>query len=319
MLTISLFSGGLDSILAIKLLKEQNIKVEGIYLNLGFESNKEKIEYLQNMAKQIDIKLHILDVREEYIETILFSPVYGYGKNFNPCIDCHAFMIKKAKEFMEKSGAKFIISGEVLNQRPMSQRKDAMNAVNKLSNAKNIVLRPLSAKLLPPTLPEIKGWVDRNKLLDINGRDRKKQLQLAKQYSLEKYESPAGGCLLTDINFSKRLKDYSKYLKLTLNEIDILKVGRHINYEGYKIIISRNKDENEILKKYKGKTFDQMFTNNFPGPLGLIQKNATEKIRQKAADYMVSYTKLNKGEIIINNNIFKGNKIDKNKIKPFII
>ena len=319
MKAIALFSGGLDSILAIKLIQRQNIQIEAAYIDLGFESNKEKIEYLKQKANELGIKLHIIDARDEYIEKILFNPVYGYGKNFNPCIDCHAFMIKKAKELMEKTGAKFIISGEVLGQRPMSQRIEAMRCVNKLSNAENIVLRPLSAKLLPPSLPETKGWVEREKLLDIKGRDRKKQMELAKKFSLSNYESPAGGCLLTDINFAKRLKDYSKHLKLTKNEIDILKVGRHINYEGYKIIISRKAEENQVLKNYKGDKFIKMFPDNFPGPVGVIQKNAPENIRQKAADFMVSYTKFEKGEILIENEKYLGKKLDKKEIRQYII
>ncbi len=319
MKAISLFSGGLDSILAVKIIQEQGIEIEGIYVNLGFESNKEKIDYLKEMAEKIGIKLHIIDKQEEYIKKILFNPVYGYGKNMNPCIDCHAFMIRSAKELMPKIGAKFIISGEVVGQRPMSQRIPALNAVNKLSNAQGIVLRPLSAKLLPPTIPEIKGWVNREKLLDISGRDRKRQLELAKKYGLENFESPAGGCLLTDINFSKRLKDYSKHLELTPNEIDILKVGRHINYEGYKIIISRNQEENQILKSYKGDKFIKMFPKDFPGPVGLIQKNTPENIKKTAADFMISYTKFDKGDIIINDKIFLGQKKDKKEIKKYII
>ncbi len=319
MKAIALFSGGLDSILAIKLIQEQNIGIEAVYINLGFESNKEKINYLKQKAYELDIKLHIIDAREEYIENILFNPVYGYGKNFNPCIDCHAFMIRKAKELMEKTGAKFIISGEVVGQRPMSQRIEAMRCVNKLSNAKEIILRPLSARLLPPTMPEIKGWVEREKLLDIRGRDRKRQMELAEKFALTNYESPAGGCLLTDVNFAKRLKDYSKYLKLSPYEIDILKVGRHINYEGFKIIISRKAEENQILKNYEGDKFLKMFPDNFPGPVGLIQKNAPESVKQKAADFMISYTKFEKGNIIINNKKLSGHKIEKKEIQKYII
>jgi len=316
---ISLFSGGLDSILAIKLIQEQGIEVEGMYVDLGFEANKEKINYLKEMANKLGIKLHIVDKKEEYIKKILFNPVYGYGKNMNPCIDCHAFMIRSAKELMEKIGASFIISGEVVGQRPMSQRLPALNSVNKLSNADGLILRPLSAKLLPPTIPEIKGWVDRSKLLDISGRDRKRQLELAKKYNLENYESPSGGCLLTDINFAKRLKDYANTLELTPKEIDILKVGRHINYNGYKIIISRNKDENPILKEYNGDKFLKMFTKGFPGPVGLIQANSPQEVKKKAADFMISYTKYDKGDIIIGNEIYEGKKIEKNQIKPYII
>jgi tRNA-specific 2-thiouridylase len=316
---IALFSGGLDSALAIKLIQEQNIEVEGVYIDVGFDSNKQKIEYLKNAAKKLGIKLTVLDVKKQYIDEILFSPVYGYGKNFNPCIDCHANMIRVAKKYMQEADAKFIISGEVVGQRPMSQRLPALNAVNKLSNAEGLVLRPLSAKLLPPTIPEIKGWVDREKLLAISGRDRKIQLKLAKKYNLENIESPAGGCLLTDINFSKRLKDFSKYLKLTPEEINILKVGRHFNIEGKKIIISRNKDENPVLKEYKGDLFTKMFPNNFPGPIGLIQKDASENIKQLAADMMISYTKFDSGEIIIGDKIYKAHKKDKKEFSKYLV
>ena len=318
MRAIALFSGGLDSALAIKLIQEQNIEVEGVYIDVGFESNKQKIEYLKNAAKKLGIKLTVLDVKKQYIDEILFSPVYGYGKNFNPCIDCHANMIRAAKKYMKESNAKFIISGEVLGQRPMSQRLPALNAVNKLSGANGLVLRPLSAKLLPPTIPEIKGWVDREKLLAISGRDRNIQLDLAKKYNLENIESPAGGCLLTDINFSKRLKDFSKYLKLTPEEIDILKVGRHFNIEGKKIIISRNKDENPTLKEYKGDLFIKMFAN-IPAPVGLIQKDANENIKQIAADIMISYTKFDSGEIIIGDKIYKAYKKDKKEFSKYLV
>jgi len=316
---LALFSGGLDSILAIKVIQEQNIEVEGVYVDLGFEANKKKTDYLLKMADKLNIKLNIIDKKDEYIKKILFNPVYGYGKNMNPCIDCHAFMIRTAKELLEEKEASFIISGEVVGQRPMSQRREAMQCVNKLSDKEGLVLRPLSAKLLPPTLPEIKGWINREKLLDISGRDRKRQMELALKYGFEDYESPGGGCLLTDINFSKRLKDYSKNLTLTPNEIDILKVGRHINYKEFKIIISRNAKENPVLKSYQGDIFEKMYPDNFPGPIGLIQKNAPEKIKQKAANFMISYTKFNEGGIIINDENYNAKKIKKEEIKPFII
>ncbi len=319
MKAIALFSGGLDSALAIKLIQDQNIEIEGVYIDTGFESNKEKIEYLKKLADELEIKLTVLDIKEQYINEILFNPVYGYGKNFNPCIDCHANMIRVAKEYMKKTDAKFIISGEVVGQRPMSQRLPALNAVNKLANAKGLVLRPLSAKLLPPTVPETKGWVEREKLLDISGRDRKTQLELAKKYGLEHFESPAGGCLLTDINFSKRLKDFSKTLKLTPDEIDLLKVGRHFNIEGKKIIISRKAEENPVLKEYRGELFDKMFPKGFPGPVGLIEKNSPEKIKQLAADMMVSYTRENEGEIIIKDKTYKGVKKDKKEFAKYIV
>jgi tRNA-specific 2-thiouridylase len=315
----ALFSGGLDSVLSIKLIQEQNIDIEAVYIDLGFESNKNKTAYLQQTAKQLGIPLTVLDKKEEYIKTVLFEPKYGYGKNFNPCIDCHAFMIKKAKEYMEEIKADFIISGEVVGQRPMSQRLPALNTVNRLSNAQGLVLRPLSAKLLPPTVPEIKGWVDREKLLDISGRDRKTQIELAKKYNLENLESPGGGCLLTDINFSKRLKDFSKTLQLTPDEIDILKIGRHFNVEGFKIIISRKAEENPYIQEYKGNVFDKMHTKGFPGPAGLIQKNAPSEIKQLAADMMVSYTRENSGEIVINSETFHAKKHDKSEFAKYLV
>jgi len=317
---IALFSGGLDSALAIKLIQEQNIEVEALYIDVGFESNREKKEFLKEAAKKLNVKLHILDIRDEYIKNILFSPKYGYGKNLNPCIDCHANMIKVAKNLMEKIHAKFIINGEVVGQRPMSQRLPAMNAVTNLSGAKGLILRPLSAKLLPPTIPELKGWVDRKKLLGISGRERKIQLNLAKKYGIESFiESPSGGCLLTDANFSKRVSDLKKYVGFTYKEIEITKVGRHFNIDGYKIIISRNKDENLILKNYEGDFFDIMKCNNFPGPIGLIQKNTPEKIKQKAANIVVSYTKYKKGGILIGDRIYQGEKKEKKEFKKYLI
>ncbi len=315
---IALFSGGLDSALAIKTVQEQNIEIEGVYIDLGFDSNKEKTTQLKKLASNLGIKLHICDAREEYIEKILFNPVYGYGKNMNPCIDCHAFMIKKAFEYMQKTGAKFIISGEVVGQRPMSQRLPAMNAVNRLSNANGLVLRPLSAKLLPPTVPETEGWVEREKLLAISGRDRKIQLTLAKKYGLEDFESPSGGCLLTDINFSKRLYDYHKHLPLTPHETDVLKVGRHFNIEGKKIIISRKEEENRPLKNYKGYIFIKAFPK-VPGPVGLIQKDADEKLLHYFADMIISYTKFDKGEVEIEGKIYTGTKRDKKEFAKYLV
>jgi tRNA-specific 2-thiouridylase len=316
---IALFSGGLDSALAIKLIQDQNIEIEGLYIDNGFESNKDKISHLQNLAKELNIKLTVLDIKDQYIKEILFSPVYGYGKNMNPCIDCHANMIKVAKNYMHQTDAKFIISGEVVGQRPMSQRLPALNAVNKLANAEGLVVRPLSAKLLPPTIPEIKGWIDREKLLDISGRDRKIQLSLAKKYNLAHFESPGGGCLLTDINFSKRLKDFSKTLNLTPNEIDILKVGRHFNVNGYKIIISRKAEENIPLKNYKGNLFEKMFPVGFPGPVGLIQKNADNKTKKFAADMLVSYTRENMGKVSIGDEIYTGEKKEKSAFSEYLV
>ena len=319
MKAIALFSGGLDSALAIKLIQGQNIEVKALYVNIGFDSNEQKTAQLKKLADSIGVEFESIDIRDEYIKEVLLNPVYGYGKNMNPCIDCHAKMIRIALEVMKKVNANFIISGEVVDQRPMSQKLHSLNAVSKLSGHGGLLLRPLSAKLLPPTIPEVKGWVDREKLLGISGRDRKVQLELAKKYNLEGFESPSGGCLLTDISFSKRLKNFIKHLPFSSEEINILKAGRHFDVEGVKIIISRNKGENLILKDYKGSLFQKMTPLGFKGPIGLISKNTDQKVKQLAADMLVSYTKVDKGNVKISDQIFTGRKTEKDKFKKYLI
>jgi len=313
---ISLFSGGLDSALAIKVAQDQGIEVIALYVRLGFDSNPNKESQLKKLADELGVEFVIADAVDEYIKNILFSPKYGYGKNFNPCIDCHAFMIKKAYEYLPKLNAKFIISGEVVGQRPMSQRIPAINAINKLANPNDLVVRVLSAKLLPPTLPEKEGWIDREKLLNISGRERKVQLELAKKYNLQNVESPAGGCLLTDINFAKRLKDYHSLLELTPNEIPLLKAGRHFNINGTKVIISRNKDESDTFKNYKGSIFTKMHLLSKPGPIGYT---SDVKDPNLLADIMVSYSKFDKAEVQIGNNTFTGTKRDKKEFAKYLV
>ena len=185
MLAIALFSGGLDSCLAIKIVQSQGIEVIALNVDTGFESNLKKIEYLKKSAEELGVEFVSIDERTHFIEEILFSPKYGYGKNLNPCIDCHANMINVAYDYMKKVGAKFIVSGEVLGQRPMSQKLDGVKKIEKLVEQPEIVLRPLSAKLLPPTIPEIEGWIDREQLYDISGRERKIQIKLAKKFGFQ--------------------------------------------------------------------------------------------------------------------------------------
>jgi tRNA-specific 2-thiouridylase len=320
MKAIALFSGGLDSCLAIKIIQEMEIEVEAININTGFESNFEKEEYLKKTAKDLRVKFTSIDSREQFLDEILFTPKYGYGKNFNPCIDCHANMINVAYKYMKEVGAKFIISGEVLGQRPMSQKLDGLHKIEKLVKEPEIVVRPLSAKLLPPTLPEIKGWIDRKKMYDISGRERKVQMQLAKKFGLKNYESPAGGCLLTDRNFSNRLKDFIKTRNLEVNDIDILKVGRHLVVNNKKVIISRNKDENPILKAYNRDKFLKMFPIGIPGPVGLIESDSDEDTKKLASKILITYTKADKGIVGINGeNIETESFENRDKIKEFMI
>ena len=290
---LALFSGGLDSLLAMKLIIEQGVEVIGLYFDTGFggKSEEAKQEYLQRIADKIGAKLELVNIRDQFVQEILFDPKYGYGKNFNPCIDCHANMIRIAKALLPRYGAHFIISGEVVGQRPMSQRFDALKKVESLSTADGLILRPLSAKLLPITIPEQKGWVDREKLLDISGRSREKQMELAKKWGIEDYESPAGGCLLTDEHFSLKLKDHIAHDTFDIEDIDVLKWGRHFRLpQGAKLVVSRNKDENEKLKELKLSKYI-LFSLPLPGPLSLIHKNATQEEKELAARIALTYSK----------------------------
>jgi len=320
MKAIALFSGGLDSCLAIKIIQNMGIEVEALHLNTGFDSNFSKFDYLQKTADEMGVKFTLIDEREHFLDEILFSPKYGYGKNMNPCIDCHANMINVAYNYMKEVDAQFIISGEVLGQRPMSQKLDGLKKIEKLSISSEIVVRPLSAKLLPPSLPELNGWIDREKMYDISGRERKIQIQLAQQFGLKNYESPAGGCLLTDRNFSTKLKKFIKNRNLEVNDIDILKVGRHLEVNKKMVIISRNKDENPILKNYNGDKFVKMYPIGIAGPIGLIEKNSDTNTKKLASQILLTYTKANNGVIGINGENFEVNRLNsKEEIKKYMI
>jgi len=290
---LALFSGGLDSLLAMKLLIEQGIEVIGLYFDTGFggKAEEEKQAYLRRVADKIGAKLEIINIRDQFVRDILFDPKYGYGKNFNPCIDCHANMIRIAKALLPKYGAKFVISGEVVGQRPMSQRLDALKKVESLSTADGLILRPLSAKLLPPTIPEKEGWVDREKLLDIKGRSRHVQMELAKKWGIEEYESPSGGCLLTDEYFSRKLREHIEHEPFDLEDIDLLKFGRHFRLpEGAKLVVGRNKEENERLRALELNKYIR-FGLPLPGPLSVLSKDASPADRELAARIALTYSK----------------------------
>ena len=320
MKAIALFSGGLDSCLAIKIIQEMGIEVEAVYIETGFDSNLNKKEFLQNTANEIGVNFTYIDEREHFIEEILFKPKYGYGKNMNPCIDCHANIINVAYDYMKKIGANFIVSGEVLGQRPMSQKIDGLKKIEKLVKEPEIVVRPLSAKLLPPTLAEINKWIDRDKMYDISGRERKIQMELAKKFGLKNHESPAGGCLLTDRNFSLKLKNFIKDNKLDIEDIDVLKVGRHLKVNDKIVIISRNKDENPILKEYKGNKFLKMYPIGIAGPVGLIQKDSNEETKKLASQILLTYTKAKESIVGINGKNFNVNSLNsKEDIKKYMI
>lgn len=269
MKAISLFSGGLDSQLAVCVIKEQGIEVEGINFVTPFFGAEERT---RQAARDLNIDFHFMDIGSNYMD-VLKKPVYGYGKNMNPCIDCHAYMFKMAGEYMREIGADFLISGEVLGQRPMSQNKSALSAVDKLSGQKGLIVRPLSGQLLPATTPETEGWIDRNQLLAISGRSRHDQMLLAEHYGIIDYPTPAGGCLLTQESFGKRLR---RLLALRpsadASACEILKVGRHFYLaDDQLLVVGRNHSENERLQELANEQ-DYLFkVLDRPGPLSLLR------------------------------------------------
>lgn len=302
---IALISGGLDSMLAAKVIQTQGIYVEGINFYTGFcvEGHthairkravaKPKRNNALWVAEQLNIKLHIIDVIEEY-KNVLIHPKYGYGANLNPCLDCKIFMVSKAKQWMEANGFDFIITGEVIGQRPKSQRQDTMPLIAHESGAEDLLLRPLSAKLLPPTKPEREGWVDRDKLYGFYGRSRKPQMELAKAFGLTDYAQPAGGCcFLTDENYSRKLADLwqargDKYYEL--DDIMLLKVGRHIRPRPeFKLIVAREEGEGRFLNGYKHR-FPHLYPVSHPGPLALIDGHPSEADLILAARIVARYS-----------------------------
>jgi tRNA-specific 2-thiouridylase len=291
MRAIALFSGGLDSMLAIKVIQEQGIEVIAVNFNIGFGSTDDRREHMQKVADEVGVQLVIADVRERYVEKVLFSPKYGYGSAFNPCIDCHGNMFNWAKEYMDKYDAGFVISGEVLNERPMSQRKEAMEQVEKISGLEGLVLRPLSAKFMKPSIPEENGWVDREKLLDIQGRSRKRQYELIEKYGIDYFESPGGGCLLTDKFVATKINDFIKYDTFTKDDIDVIKYGRHFRISPTaKLVVGRHQEDNEKIKSIEN---DKFYTVYMPegvtGPVSLLSKSATAEDREIAAKIILTY------------------------------
>ncbi len=292
MKAIALFSGGLDSTLAMKLIIDQGIEVIACNINTGFGATRDRREHMEKMCAQVGAELRSVDIRDEYLKTVLFNPKHGYGKNFNPCIDCHAKMFEVAMRLMEEWGASFLISGEVLGQRPMSQNKDALATVLNEANVGGLLLRPMSAKRLDPTVPELEGWVDREKLEGIVGRTRDRQFELAEQFGLTDYESPGGGCLLTDENFAKKMRDFISHDTFTLPDIPVLKFGRHLRLPGgAKLVIGRNQEENAQIQEIENEKFVHIRTVGIPGPRSLLSRDASAADRELAVRVILTYCK----------------------------
>jgi tRNA U34 2-thiouridine synthase MnmA/TrmU len=291
----SLISGGLDSLLATRLMMDQGIEVVGLHFItpfFGYNKKGQESRSAERWGRLYGIQARIIDVSEEYFR-ILRNPRYGYGKNFNPCIDCKIFLFSKAKAMMEEEKADFLVTGEVLGQRPMSQRRDTLWIVERDSGTEGSLLRPLCAKSLKPTRPELTGMVDREKLLGLSGRSRKPQMKLAEEMGIRHYPAPAGGCLLTDPVLAKRIRKYfSECPSITVNEILLLRVGRHFQFPaGQHLVVGRRDEENQRLTELRqdGDVFLKL--QGIPGPLGLIRGKAEEEELRLAASILVRYSK----------------------------
>jgi tRNA-uridine 2-sulfurtransferase len=308
---IGLFSGGLDSILAAKIIMAQGVEVTGVTCMTPFFSP----EKARTAARQIGLYLIEVDITKEHLD-MLKSPRYGYGKNMNPCIDCHTLMLKIAGRIMEDREADFIFTGEVLGQRPMSQTRQSLHVVAKNSGYQDYILRPLSALLLPETRPEIEGKVDRQRLLAIKGKGRKDQIAMARRYGIDHYSTPAGGCLLTDPMFSKRLRDLFRHsLDFEIRDIELLKYGRHFRInESSKAIVGRNSLENEALQKLSHEEDIVIHIAQFPGPTTMVPHGGDEIAIHTAASLCALYSDAPKNEEVTAL-CRKGNDIEQIRVK----
>ncbi len=291
---VALLSGGLDSILATKLILEQGIEVEALNFLTVFctctPANQGCLAS-RSAAERLGIKLKVIEASQEYLE-ILKKPKFGYGANMNPCLDCRILFFKKAKEYMQETNASFLITGEVLGERPMSQRREALRLIERETGLEGLILRPLSARLLEPTIPEEKGWVDRERLLSIQGRCRKPQIRLAKDLAINDYPCPSGGCLLTDPAFSRRVKDLIKYKSdFDLNDVVLLKLGRHFRLSPQaKLIVGRNEKENNSLLNLAKKDDLCLYPVKIKGPTGILRGKLIEELICTCAGIIARYS-----------------------------
>ena len=329
MRAIVLISGGLDSSLAVKAIQNQGIEVLAINFLIPFlkyDVTNSNNSFAKKITEQLGCEFKIITLTDDYLEMVK-NPKYGYGKNFNPCIDCKILMLKQAKNIMADVGVSFIVTGEVLGQRPMSQHKQSLQRIEEESGLKGLLVRPLSALLLPPTIPQEKGWLKRKFLFDIQGRGRRRQIALAKEWGVEEYPWPGGGCLLTDPNFCRRLKDLLKYDKLSTEGIELLKLGRHFRITpDFKLIVGRDKSENEKLTSL-AKSQDSFFEpKKLPGPAGIGRGLANQELKDIAARIIARYTCLNSEVEVVcetssrkNKELISAKGMDEKQLKRWII
>jgi len=281
---IGLFSGGLDSVLATKLMIKHDIDVFPVLFTTVFCSPPKRFKKKKGVRDtDLDITINMVDLGDEYIK-MLKKPKFGYGKNLNPCIDCKILMLKKAKGFMRKKKASFVFTGEVMGQRPMSQRKKIMKIIEKEAGLDSLILRPLSAKWLDITIPEQKGWINREKLLELKGRGRRPQIKLAKEFGIEKFLWPAGGCMLTDPEFTRRLQEALDHGEEKIPDFNLLRYGRHFRLtSSSKLIVGRNKEENHTLENLADEKDVLIEIIGCGSPIGLLRNGIKQDIEEAAA------------------------------------
>lgn len=289
---VGLLSGGLDSTLAVRLMLEQKVEVHALNFITPFCTCTSKgcRHEATRVAKRFGIEVKVISGGDEYVQMVK-HPAHSYGKNMNPCIDCRIFMLKEAKKYMEKTGASFVFTGEVLGQRPMSQRKDAMKLIEREAGLEGRVVRPLSAHQLEPTIPEREGTVERSKLLDIQGRRRKPQMELAEKFNIQDYPCPAGGCRLTDPQFARRIKEAFDHGEDSLLDIKLLKYGRHFRLPSRaKAVVGRNEKENAVLSGWANKGDILLEVVGYGSPVTLLKHARSEADIRVAASICARYS-----------------------------
>ncbi len=303
---LGLLSGGLDSTLAARVMQEQGIEVLGLHFSTGFcladrhrilgnRSNPDKPYRNEALRAGADLSvpIEIIDIKDEYLPKVVLNPKYGYGAGMNPCIDCRIFMLQKTKKIMLERGYHFVFTGEVLGQRPMSQRRPPLNDVEAESGLAGLLLRPLSAKLLPESIPEQRGWVDREALYDISGRSRKRQMELAVELGIIDYPQPAGGCcFLPDENYARKLQDFLAHNgnDVSPDDMMLLKVGRHFRLNGnVKMVVGRDEGENAYMNRFAdGRA--QVWVDDFPSPLALVEGQLSAEDLETACRITARYS-----------------------------
>jgi tRNA-specific 2-thiouridylase len=304
---VSLLSGGLDSLIATKIIVEQGIEVEALHFTSPFctcsKGNKGCGIQAVRTASELGLEVKVKTKGLEYLE-IVKKPKHGYGRAMNPCIDCRIFMLKHARQFMDEIGASFIITGEVLGQRPMSQRRDTIKLIELESGLEGLIVRPLSAKYFSATIPEQEGIVDRERLLGITGRSRKGQYDFVHSHGLREFSCPGGGCLLTDSIFARKLRDLFTYQQeLTMMDVALLKIGRHFRLDKKtKLILGRNLDENSRLASFHTPPSVLLNPADFKGPVGLLIGIFHDDAIKQAANLMSCYGKSNSSPVTVKSN-----------------